>query len=101
MLPSFFFFTIALPFPSPATQPFPSPQPQNCIPDVIVWMLAGNKRVAVKRIPSNELMYSSIAKARGKNCGKLQVINLTVSHAHHPRGWLPSHIPPPPGSPLQ
>ena len=54
-------------------------QPQNAVPDVIVWMLSGNDRVAVCRIPSHELMYSSIAKARGKNCGKIQTIYLTVS----------------------
>ena len=42
-------------------------------------MLAGSKRVAVKRIPSHELIYSSVGKARGKNCGKLQTIFLTVS----------------------
>ena len=87
--------TPPLPHPSSYT-PLSFPQPQNCIPDVIVWMLAGNKRVAVKRIPSNELMYSPIAKARGKYCGKLQVINLTVSHAQHPRGWQrPLSLPPP------
>ena len=54
-------------------------QPQNCIPDVVIWMLSGNKRVAVKRIPSHEIMYSCNAKARGKKCGKLQVLFLTVS----------------------
>ncbi len=42
-------------------------------------MLAGNKRVAVQRIPSHEIMYSSTAMARGKNCGKVQVMLLTVS----------------------
>ncbi len=53
-------------------------QPQNSVPDVVVWMLSGQKRVAVKRIPSHELMYSTVAKARGKNCGKLQTIFLGV-----------------------
>ena len=55
-------------------------QPQNCVPDVIIWMLAGNKRVAVKRIPSHLLMYSKTAKARGKLCGKVQTIFLMVRH---------------------
>ena len=55
-------------------------QHQNSVPDVIIWMLAGNKRVAVKRIPSHLLMYSKTAKARGKLCGKVQTIFLTVGH---------------------
>ena len=58
----------------------PSFQPQNCVPDVIIWMLTGNKRVAVKRIPSHLLIYSKTAKARGKLCGKVQTIFLMVRH---------------------
>lgn len=53
-------------------------EPQNCIPDVVIWMLSGNKRKACKRIPSHLLMYSSIAKARGKLCGKVQTLFLDV-----------------------
>ena len=55
-------------------------QPQNCVPDVIIWMLSGNNRVAVKRIPSHLLMYSKTAKARGKLCGRVQTIFLMVRH---------------------
>lgn len=54
-------------------------QPQNCVPDVVIWMLSDNKRVAVKRIPSHKLMYSAVSKCRGRYCGKLQTIYLTVS----------------------
>ena len=54
-------------------------QPQNSVPDVVIWMLSDNKRVAVKRIPSHELMYSAVGKCRGKNCGQLQTVYLTVS----------------------
>lgn len=42
-------------------------------------MLSGKKRVAVKRIPSHEIMYAKTGKARGKNCGKIQTITLIVS----------------------
>ena len=62
-------------------------------------MLAANKRVASTRIPSHELMYSDTAKARGRHCGKMQTIFLTVSlsitelkimacHSHH----FPTHL---------
>ena len=57
-------------------------QPQNSVPDVIIWMLSNNKRVAVRRIPSHELMYSAVGKCRGKNCGKIQTILLMVSNYH-------------------
>ena len=42
-------------------------------------MLSGNKRVACQRIPSHELMYSSIAKSRGTKCGKILNIRLKVN----------------------
>ena len=53
-------------------------QPQNSVPDVIIWMLSGNKRVAVHRIPSHLLMHSPKAKACGKLCKKIQTIFLLV-----------------------
>ena len=54
-------------------------QPQNSFPDVIVWMLCDNKRVAVKRIPACEVLYSNQPKeSSGKRCGRIQVINLEV-----------------------
>ncbi len=63
-------------------------EPQNCIPDVIIWMLSGNKRKACKRIPSHLLMYSSVAKARGNLCGKVQTIFLEVSHGLYRVCWM-------------
>ena len=55
-------------------------QPQNSIPDVIIWMLAGGKRVAFCRIPSNLLMYCGVgSQTRGSKCGTTQTIFLTVS----------------------
>ena len=54
-------------------------QPQNTVPDVIIWMLSAGKRVASCRIPSHKLMYSTTAKARGQDCGKMQTVFLMVS----------------------
>ncbi|KAI3388907.1 hypothetical protein SNEBB_006737 [Seison nebaliae] len=51
-------------------------EPQNSIPDIIIWLITGSKRIAYYRIPANELLYSSDEKARGKYCGKLQNIFL-------------------------
>ena len=45
-------------------------QPQNSMPDVVIWMMSGEKRIAYHRIPAYDLLYSTHAEARGKHCGK-------------------------------
>uniref|UniRef100_A0A4X2KXZ5 C2 domain-containing protein n=1 Tax=Vombatus ursinus TaxID=29139 RepID=A0A4X2KXZ5_VOMUR len=47
-------------------------EPQHTIPDVFIWMLSGNKRVAYARISAKDLLYSPSSEQRGKHCGKLQ-----------------------------
>ncbi|XP_018616672.1 myoferlin isoform X2 [Scleropages formosus] len=50
-------------------------EPQNSMPDVIVWMLRGEKRVAYARIPANKVLYSTYSEqACGQFCGKTQTI---------------------------
>lgn len=73
-------------------------QPQQCIPDVVVWMLAGRKRVACTRIPAHKLFYSD-GKGRGQLCSKVQTLFLTVCDRSGSRASLPllspSHPSPP------
>ena len=57
-----------------------TPQPQNAIPDVVIWMISGNKRIGSCRIPASSLMFSETSRCRGKMCGKFQTIFLTVSN---------------------
>ncbi|XP_076007812.1 myoferlin-like isoform X1 [Genypterus blacodes] len=48
-------------------------EPQNSMPDVIIWMLRGEKRVAYSRIPAQEILYSQHSEqACGRHCGKTQ-----------------------------
>ncbi|XP_036979815.1 myoferlin [Acanthopagrus latus] len=50
-------------------------EPQNSMPDVIIWMLRGEKRVAFARVPANEILYSNFSEqARGKHCGRTKTI---------------------------
>ncbi|XP_076599313.1 myoferlin isoform X2 [Chaetodon auriga] len=50
-------------------------EPQNSMPDVIIWMLRGAKRVAFARVPAHQIMYSNFSEqARGKYCGRTQTI---------------------------
>ncbi|XP_072783931.1 dysferlin isoform X8 [Taeniopygia guttata] len=52
-------------------------EPQNSLPDIIIWMLQGDKRVAFARIPAHQVLYSrNISNCCGRNCGKLQTIFL-------------------------
>lgn len=53
-------------------------EPQNSMPDVIVWMISGEKRIAYHRIPANEILYSTDPNYMGRHCGKLQSISLQL-----------------------
>ena len=47
-------------------------EPQNSMPDVVIWMIAGSKRIAYYRIHAYELLYSENPDAGGRMCAKLQ-----------------------------
>ncbi|XP_019953049.2 myoferlin [Paralichthys olivaceus] len=50
-------------------------EPQNSMPDVIIWMLRREKRVAFARVPANQILYSNFSQqACGKHCGRTQTI---------------------------
>uniref|UniRef100_A0A671Z1B9 Fer-1 like family member 6 n=1 Tax=Sparus aurata TaxID=8175 RepID=A0A671Z1B9_SPAAU len=46
-------------------------QPQHTVPDLFVWLLSNNKRVAYARVRTRDLLYSSSREARGIHCGKI------------------------------
>jgi len=51
-------------------------EPQNSMPDVVIWMISGSSRIAYCRIPAYEVLYSTNAEAKGKNCAKIQTLEL-------------------------
>lgn len=53
-------------------------EPQNSMPDVVIWMMIGEKRIAYHRIPAYDLLYSEYLAGRGKHCG--QVLDLFMQY---------------------
>ncbi|XP_069570882.1 dysferlin isoform X3 [Brachyistius frenatus] len=54
-------------------------EPQNSLPDIVIWMLQGDRRVAYHRIPAHSVIFSQ--QHTGKHCGQLQTVFLK-----HPQG---------------
>uniref|UniRef100_G3U2T8 Dysferlin n=1 Tax=Loxodonta africana TaxID=9785 RepID=G3U2T8_LOXAF len=68
-------------------------EPQNSLPDIVIWMLQGDKRVAYQRVPAHEVIFSRRgANYCGKNCGKLQTIFLKYPMEGVPRARMPVQI---------
>ncbi|KAB0399975.1 hypothetical protein E2I00_014198, partial [Balaenoptera physalus] len=61
-------------------------EPQHTIPDIFIWMLSNNKRVAYARIAAKDLLYSPIRKQMGQHCGKIKTHFLKLP-GKHPAGW--------------
>ncbi|XP_062065628.1 dysferlin isoform X17 [Lepus europaeus] len=68
-------------------------EPQNSLPDIIIWMLQGDKRVAYQRVPAHQVLFSRRgASFCGKNCGKLQTIFLKYPMERVPGARMPVQI---------
>lgn len=69
------------PVPGPGALPSaPShPQPQAGVPDVLLWLLSGPRRVACARVPAHCLVFSPRGRATcGRLCGRTQTLFLGV-----------------------
>ena len=55
-----------------------SHEPQHSLPDVFLWLLQNNKRVAYHRVPAKQLIYSPNEEEAGKDCGTVQTLFLKV-----------------------
>ncbi|XP_066041221.1 dysferlin isoform X3 [Chamaea fasciata] len=68
-------------------------EPQNSLPDIIIWMLQGDKRVAFARVPAHQVLYSrNIPNCCGRNCGKLQTIFLKYPQEEAMGPRIPAQI---------
>ncbi|XP_067460357.1 fer-1-like protein 6 [Thunnus thynnus] len=46
-------------------------EPQHTVPDIFVWLLSNNKRVAYARVRARDVLFSSNQEAKGIHCGKI------------------------------
>ncbi|KGL94346.1 Fer-1-like 4, partial [Charadrius vociferus] len=61
---------------------FMAKEPQCTLPDVLVWMLCNNRRVAYARVPAQNILYSVVEKEKGKDCAKIQTVFMKVAGLH-------------------
>ncbi|KAA8581929.1 hypothetical protein FQN60_008669, partial [Etheostoma spectabile] len=68
---------------------FLAEEPQHSVPDVFIWMISNGKRIAYARVPSKDILYSSIEEETGKDCGKVKTIFLRIpgKKGFGPAGW--------------
>ncbi|XP_059174098.1 otoferlin-like isoform X2 [Physella acuta] len=64
-------------------------EPQHALPDIFIWMLSHNKRIAYQRIPARQVIYSIVDEERGKDCGKplTLLLRLPGKRAMGSAGW--------------
>ncbi|XP_029450348.1 dysferlin isoform X2 [Rhinatrema bivittatum] len=68
-------------------------EPQNSLPDIVIWMLQGDKRVAYYRMPAHEVLFSKNgSNCCGKNCGKLQTILLKYPQEGNKSFKIPAQV---------
>ncbi|RXN16769.1 otoferlin isoform X5 [Labeo rohita] len=68
---------------------FLADEPQHSIPDVFIWMISNNKRIAYARIPSKDILFSIVDEEMGKDCGKVKAVFLRLpgKKGFGPAGW--------------
>ncbi|NXV23773.1 FR1L4 protein, partial [Cepphus grylle] len=57
---------------------FMAKEPQCTLPDVLIWMLCNNRRVAYARVPAQNILYSVVEEEKGKDCAKIQTVFMKV-----------------------
>ncbi|XP_053717200.1 dysferlin isoform X6 [Synchiropus splendidus] len=65
-------------------------EPQNSLPDIIIWMLQGDRRVAYHRIPAHTVIFSQ--QHCGKHCGQLQTVFLKYPQGSGGEAKLPGQL---------
>ncbi|XP_053394702.1 otoferlin-like isoform X2 [Mercenaria mercenaria] len=64
-------------------------EPQHALPDIFIWLVSGNKRIAYQRIQARDIVYSIVDEECGKDCGKVKTLLLKLpgKKASSQAGW--------------
>ncbi|KAM4611912.1 LOW QUALITY PROTEIN: dysferlin [Polymixia lowei] len=65
-------------------------EPQNSIPDIVIWMMQGDRRVAYHRIPAHTVLFSQ--QHCGQHCGQLQTVFLKYPQGSGGEAKLPGQL---------
>ncbi|KAM6949272.1 LOW QUALITY PROTEIN: dysferlin [Aplochiton taeniatus] len=65
-------------------------EPQNSLPDVVIWMMQGDRRVAYHRIPAHSVLFSK--QHCGKHCGQLQTVFMKYPQTSGMDSKLPAQL---------
>ncbi|XP_072315466.1 dysferlin isoform X3 [Eucyclogobius newberryi] len=67
-------------------------EPQNSLPDIVIWMLQGDRRVAYHRVPAHTVLFSANPQHRGRRCGQLQDVFLKYPQCSGAEAKLPGQL---------
>nr|KAF6273936.1 fer-1 like family member 5 [Myotis myotis] len=69
------------------------PEPQVSIPDVMIWLMAKEQRVAYAQVPAHSVLFSPTGALHcGKFCGKTQTLLLQHPEGEGQKDSLPAHL---------
>ncbi|XP_016074714.1 PREDICTED: fer-1-like protein 5 [Miniopterus natalensis] len=69
------------------------PEPQVSLPDVMIWLMAKDQRVAYAHVPSHSILFSRTGALHcGKFCGKMQTLLLQYPEGEGQKDTLPAHL---------
>ncbi|XP_011812036.1 PREDICTED: fer-1-like protein 5 [Colobus angolensis palliatus] len=69
------------------------PEPQMGLPDVMIWLVAKEQRVAYAQVPAHSILFSRAgALHSGRLCGKIQTLFLQYPEGEGQKDVLPAHL---------
>uniref|UniRef100_A0A2K6FEI9 Fer-1 like family member 5 n=1 Tax=Propithecus coquereli TaxID=379532 RepID=A0A2K6FEI9_PROCO len=69
------------------------PEPQISLPDVMIWLMAKEQRVAYARVPAHSVLFSQAGPLySGRFCGKIQTLLLQYPEGEGQKNTLPAHL---------